>query len=149
MNTQLLRFSVLSAVLVSLLSAGNSFAASTHTSNIFQLSELPGLSTGSQALELAAKCGSGACGSKDDTTKKDGEHKCGSGKDAKHTCGSKKDGNHKCGAAKDAKHTCGSKKDGNHKCGAAKDAKHTCGSKKEADHKCGTGSCGSKTPQKN
>ena len=101
MSSQMLQLGVLSAILVSMLNAGSGFASPTTSSGLFQLTELPGLSS-AHAVEVAAKCGSGACGSKDDGQKKDGNHQCGSKKDGEHQCGSgKKDGNHQCGSKKD------------------------------------------------
>jgi len=121
MSFNLIRLSVLSAFLTTVFTAGTGFAAT----NAFEITELPAV--GIHGVELAEKCGSGACGSKTSATTKDADHKCGSAKDAEHKCGSKKDAKHKCGSKKAAK---------------AK-AAH----KKEAGHKCGSGACGSKAPK--
>lgn len=91
-------------------------AAQAETGSLFQLAEQPHMASG-HALELAAKCGAGACGGKTE------EHKCGS-KDKDHSCGSK-DKEHTCGS-KDKEHTCGSK-----------DKEHTCGSKSKTSTKKG------------
>lgn len=123
MSFNVIRLSVLSAILATVFSASAGYAAS----NAFEITELPAV--GIHGIELAEKCGSGACGSKTSATTKDADHKCGSTKDAEHKCGSKKD----------AKHQCGSKK-------AAK-AKAKAVHKKEAGHKCGSGACGSKAPK--
>jgi hypothetical protein len=71
MSKVMLQLSVLSFVLVNVLTVGGSFAApvSQHA-GLFDVSEVSGLSTGHGA-ELAAKCGTGACGGKEAKPKED------------------------------------------------------------------------------
>jgi uncharacterized low-complexity protein len=109
MNAQLTQLTVLSALLLQFSAAG--FAATpaiTGNSSLFELTELPVMTTGNSAL-LAEKCGSGACGGKKEEHKAT-DHKCGTdakAKEAHQKCGTEakaKNAEQKCSSAK-----CGSK----------------------------------------
>jgi uncharacterized low-complexity protein len=70
MSQKFVRLATLLAVVAA--AAGQSAqAASTASSNPFQVTELPGMSSGASALLAEGKCGSGSCG-----VKKEGDHHC-------------------------------------------------------------------------
>lgn len=91
--------------------------------NAFQMNEVTGLNP-NQVLQVAEKCGSGACGGKEQAAK-ESTHKCGSKTEAEHKCGKKH-------TVKESKRVHTSKAKADHKCGsnAAKTQEtHKCASK--------------------
>src|SRR5688572_12766938 len=71
MSQKFVRLATLLAVVAAAAAGQSAQAASTTSSNPFQVTELPGMTSGASALLAEGKCGSGSCG-----VKKEGDHHC-------------------------------------------------------------------------